>query len=305
MRFTAYAMAPLALLVTLAAAASVLGTGLLQLAGGIVPLHKIISKTTLVLLILSVFPLKRRLRFSWTDLGFAPRAVFFRQVWQGLVLGLLTLLPVLLALYLLDVHVWDTTRHWTAGKVLEKVGLGLFFAMLIAVGEELLFRGMLLSSFRQKMPLGIAIVLCSVYFAALHFLKPSSHIAYADLEWSSGFQLMTEAFANWSNPAILSAFLALLMVGVFLSVLRSRIPQSLGLCIGCHAAWVWQIKISRDLCNVNLQSDFLYLVNTYYDGVIGPLVTVWLTAALLFYWLWSRRRHAACCGGGPKAGAAA
>lgn len=305
-RFAVYALAPLALLVTLAAGASLLDNGLLRLTGDILPLHKLISKTTLVLLILSVFPLKRRLHFSWTDLGFAPRAVFFRQVWRGLLLGLVTLLPVLLALYLLDVHVWDSTRHWSAGKVLEKVGLGLFFAMLIAVGEELLFRGMLLSIFRRKMPLGIAIVLCSVYFAALHFLKPSSHIAYAELEWDSGFQLMMEAFANWLNPAILSSFLALLMVGVFLAVLRSRVPQSLGLCIGCHAAWVWQIKISRDLFNVNLQADFLYLVNTYYDGVVGPLVTVWLASALLVYWLWSRCRYTASCRGGEtKAGSAA
>jgi membrane protease YdiL (CAAX protease family) len=284
-RLAAYTLAPLALLITLAAGASILDNGLLRLTGDILPLHKIISKTTLILLILSVFPLKKRLNLSWTDLGFTPRAIFFRQVWQGLLLGVITLLPVLLTLYLLDVHVWDNTRNWTAGKFLEKVGLGLFFALLIAVGEEMLFRGLLLSSFRRKMPLGIATTFCSLYFAALHFLKSSSHIAYADLQWNSGFQLMLEAFANWLNPAILSALVSLFVVGVFLALLRSRVPQSLGLCIGCHAGWVWQIKISRDLFNVNLQADNLYLVNTYYDGVIGPLVSVWLTLAILGFCL--------------------
>jgi hypothetical protein len=29
----------------------------------------------------------------------------------------------------------------------------------------------------------------------------------------------------------------------------------------------------------------LYLVNTYYDGVIGPLVSVWLTLAILGFCL--------------------
>lgn len=280
-RLVAYALAPLALLVTLAAGACILDNAVLRLTGDVLPLHKMIGKTTLILLILGVFPLKKRLNLSWADLGFAPRAVFFRQIRQGFLLALATLLPVLLTLYALEVHVFDDSRHWTAGKIATKVGSALFFAMLIAVGEEMLFRGLLLGGFRRKMPLGIAITFCSLYFAALHFLKPASHIAYAELQWNSGFQLMAEAFANWLNPAILSALVSLFVVGVFLALLRSRVPQSLGLCIGCHAGWVWQIKISRDLFNVNLQADNLYLVNTYYDGVIGPLVSVWLALAML------------------------
>jgi len=90
------------------------------------------------------------------------------------------------------------------------------------------------------------------------------------------------------NPQIISALLALFVVGVFLAILRSRVPQSLGLCIGCHAAWVWQIKVSRDLFNVNLQADSLFLVNTYYDGVVGPLVSSWLVFALIVYGVWTQ-----------------
>lgn len=290
----AYALAPLALLLTLVAGASLVDNALLLLTGDILPLHKLISKTTLILLILSVFPLKKRLNLSWSDLGFAPRPVFFKQVLQGMLLGLVTLLPVLLALYFLDVHVWDDSRLWTPGRILGKVGAGLFFSILIGVGEEMLFRGLLLSGFRRRMPLCFAVGLGSLYFAALHFLKPSSHVAYAELRWNSGFQLMAEAFANWLNPAIFTAFVSLFIVGVFLSTLRSRIPQSLGLCIGCHAGWVWQIKVSRDLFNVNLQADNLYLVNTYYDGVIGPLVSLWLLSALIVYVLWSRKTTRIC-----------
>ncbi|AMK77392.1 MULTISPECIES: type II CAAX prenyl endopeptidase Rce1 family protein [Methylomonas] len=291
MRWFAYALVPLLVLVITATIASVLGYGLLWVAGDILPLAKVISKTTLILLLLSIFPLKKYLQFSWADLGFAPKAVFFRQFGQGLALGLLTLLPVLLVLYWLDVHIWDDTRHWTAGKIFEKVGLGLFFAVLIAVGEEILFRGLLLGGLRRNMPIVAAVTISSIYYAALHFLKSKSQIAYADLMPSSGLTLMAEAFANWLNPAILSALLALFVVGVFLAILRSRIPQSLGLCIGCHAAWVWQIKVSRDLFNVNLQADSLFLVNTYYDGVVGPLVSSWLALALIVYWVWSKLQN--------------
>ncbi|MDD1622333.1 MAG: CPBP family intramembrane metalloprotease domain-containing protein, partial [Methylococcaceae bacterium] len=95
-RLTAYALLPLALLVTLAACASLLGYGLLYQAGDVLPLAKLISKTTLVLLILSIFPLKKVLRLGWSDLGYAPSRVFFKQMGWGLLLALATLLPVLL-----------------------------------------------------------------------------------------------------------------------------------------------------------------------------------------------------------------
>jgi hypothetical protein len=295
MRWLVYALSPLAILLVTAFLASVLGYGLLRISGDILPLAKVISKITLILLLLSILPLKKYLQFSWADLGFAPKQIFFKQVGQGLALALLTLLPVLLTLYWLDVHVWDDNRNWTPGKIAEKVGLGLFFAMLIAFGEEMLFRGLLLGGLRRKMPVIAAVTISAIYYAALHFLKSKSQIAYADLTPGSGLTLMAEAFANWFNPAIRSAALALFVVGVFLAILRTWMPQSLGLCIGCHAGWVWQIKVSRDLFNVNLQADSLFLVNTYYDGVVGPLVSGWLLLALIVCCLWAKRKMVCSC----------
>lgn len=287
MRGLASALAPLLLLVMLAMLASLLGYAVLKLVGDVLPLAKIVSKITLVLLLLSVFPLKKYLQLSWTELGFAPWPQFLGQAGKGFALSLATLLPVLSILYLLHVHVWDDSRVWTWQIFAGKALLALLLAMLIAVGEELLFRGLLLSSLRRQMPLYAAMFASSLYYAALHFLKSSTPVAYADISPFSGLPLLSEAFANWLNPAIVSAFIALFAVGLFLAVLRSRTGQGLGWSIGCHAGWVWQIKLSRDLCNVNLQADSVYLVNTYYDGVIGPLVAVWLTSVLIGYGLYA------------------
>lgn len=287
MRGLAFALAPLLLLVMLAMLASLLGFAVLKLAGDVLPLAKVVSKITLVLLLLSVFPLKKYLQLSWKELGFAPCPQFIGQVGEGFALSLATLLPVLLILYLLHVHVWDDSRVWTWQIFIGKALLALLLAMLIAVGEELLFRGLLLSGLRRQMPLFAAMFASSLYYAALHFLKSSTPVAYADISPFSGLPLLAEAFANWLNPAIVSAFIALFAVGLFLAVLRSFTGQGLGWSIGCHAGWVWQIKLSRDLCNVNLQADSVYLVNTYYDGVIGPLVAVWLTSVLIGYALYA------------------
>lgn len=279
-RWLSALLIPLSVLVVLAGLASVLSFVFLQLAGDIFPLAKLLSKATLVLLLISVFPFRKILKLSWQDLGFSPTKTFFRQIGLGLLLGLLTLAPVLLLLYASDVHVWDQGKTWTWAKILQKIGLGLFFALLIGVGEELLFRGLLLSYLRRQLPLMLAVAISALFYAALHFLKSKSVIPFAQQNLGSGFELMQEAFANWLNPQIVTAFIGLFVVGVFLALLRSRLPDSLGFCIGCHAGWVWLIKVSKDFCNVNPQSDYLYLVSSY-DGVVGPLVSAWLSLALL------------------------
>lgn len=282
MRYLIIALAPLAWLVLLAMLACLMGFSVLQWAGDVLPLAKVISKLTLILLLLSIFPLKKLFKLSWQDFGFAPYKLFLKQIVRGLFLALITLLPVLIVLYGLDVHIWDQTRVWTLAKVTEKTGLALFFALLIAINEELLFRGLLLSALRRHFSLVMAIGVSSFYYAALHFLKSHSKISLEQQTLVSGFKLMAEAFSNWLNPNIVSALIALFVVGVFLAVLRSRTPQSLGLSVGCHAGWVWQIKLSKDFFNVNPQAEYLYLVSEY-DGVVGPLVSFWLAIAIMLW----------------------
>ena len=283
-----YALFPLVWLLGLITLACVLAYAVLLVLGDVLPVTKLISKITLALLVLSVFPLRPYLALSWQDLGFTPWPQFLRQVRSGLLLGIWTLLPVMVCLYALDVQVWDYARAWTWAKVVEKVSLALFFALLIGLGEELLFRGLLMAALRQKMAVMAAMLISSGYYAFLHFLKPGTQIAYTDLNLLAVWRLIPEAFANWLNPEIYTALIALFAVGLFLSVIRTRVRHSLGVCIGCHAGWVWQIKVCKDLFELNHQSAYLYLVSSY-DGVIGPLVTIWLMAAMLVLIVFARR----------------
>lgn len=289
MKLVAAAILPLAVLMVLIQSAGLLSYGFLKILGDVQAIDKIISRATQILLVLCIFPFKKRLQFGWRDLGFAPLGEFFKQLGKGLVLSLCTLLPVLLTLYLLDVHVFDDSRDWTAGKIAGKIGISLLLALLIAGFEETIFRGLLLTFLRQKMPILAAVFISSFYYAILHFLKSSTSVPYAELRITSCFQLMGEAFANLLNPAIVGALIALFTVGVFLAVLRTYVPQGLGYCIGCHCGWVWQIKISKDFFNLNPRADYQFLVSGY-DGVIGPLVSIWLTLAILAFGFFSWRR---------------
>lgn len=283
-----YSLTPLAILLCFAALSALLSYLFLMMAGDIIQMRKLVSKATQIFLLLSIFPLRHYLKISWADIGFAPKAIFFKQIGYGLLLGLVTLLPIMIALYVLDISVIDQTRDWTTGKVIIRISLALLLAVLISFGEEPIFSGILLAGLKRKMAVGLAVLITASYYAAFHFVKTKTKIAYEELSIGSGFQLMAEAFANVLNPEIISAFIALLVVGMFLAVIRTQFSQSIGICIGCHAAWVWQIKIGKDFFNTNKQSEYSYLVSDYYDGVVGPLVAFWLTLAIIGIFVWKK-----------------
>ena len=288
LNYALYALAPLAILFALVSIACVLSYGILMMAGDVWQLHRMISKITQLLLVLSIFPLRHFLKLSWADLGFAPKAVFFRQMAIGFGVGFLTLLPVFGLLYLLEVQVWDVNKIWTIGSVLKKTGIALLLALLISYVEEPIFRGVLLSSLQQKMAIWAAVFLSAAYYSSLHFFESHTEVAYQDITLSRCFMLFGEAIANWLNPLGFSAFVGLLMVGIFLAVIRSRVSQSLGLCVGLHASWVWQIKISKLFLNIHYDSPYAYLVS-HYDGLVGFLIAGWLMlATLLFLKNWQR-----------------
>jgi membrane protease YdiL (CAAX protease family) len=251
------------------------------------PLRKIITRSTLIFLLLGIYPLMVWLGLSKADLGFARRAAFFKQLLHGLGLGLLTLLPVLMALYALDVYVVDVHKTWGIGKTLKTLSVSLLLALLISLAEEPLFRGVLLAGLGKKTGVRLAVAVSSIYYASLHFLHSKGVVAVESAQWYSGFPMLAEAFANLFSAEIFSAWLALFMVGVFLAVLRTRIPQGLGLCIGCHAAWVWQIKMAKAVFNTDPHAEYAWLVSSY-DGVVGPLVTGWMLLAVCCYWGYGR-----------------
>jgi membrane protease YdiL (CAAX protease family) len=282
-----YLLTPLLVLLAASSLACIVGYFIVQGMDGQLVLSKIISKATQLFLVVSIFPAMAYLKLTKTDLGFAIKAVFLKQIFIGLGLGLISLMPIFIILYVLGIDIVDQSQSWTAGLIAKKTTLSLLLALLIAVFEELIFRGVLLAGLKKNMPVIAAVFISSVYFAALHFLNSKIEIPQHELTLLSGFNLLADAFANVLNPKNASAFLSLLAVGIFLAVLRTQIKESLGLCIGCHAGWVWQIKMNGTIFNTDFNSHYLNLVSSY-NYVVGPLVTGWLGLAIIGYFAFKK-----------------
>ncbi|TRX03630.1 CPBP family intramembrane glutamic endopeptidase [Candidatus Methylobacter oryzae] len=289
-RYIAYSIVPLLVLLAATSTACVLSYLIVLVQDDPSSLRTLITRLTQILLLLSIFPAMAYLNFKKEDLGFSVRPIFLKQLPQGFGLGLITLMPIFMILYALGVNVVDDSQPWDSGLIAKKTILSLLLALLIAVVEESVFRGMLLAGLKKNMPVVAAILISSAYFAALHFLDTRTEISPQDFNIFSGFILLGEAFANIVNPKNASAFVGLLVVGIFLAVLRTQVKESLGLCIGCHAGWVWQIKMNNSIFNTNMNSEYLYLVSIN-NNTVGPLVTGWLGFAIAGYFVYKKLRN--------------
>ncbi|MEY4768590.1 MAG: hypothetical protein RL637_1229, partial [Pseudomonadota bacterium] len=284
-----YLIAPLFILFSLISIACILGYIIIEIFGDFWQLHKIISRITQLLLIFSIFPLRKLLQLTWSELGFIPPKLFLSKMVNGFVLGLLTALPVLGILILLDIQILDQSIHWTLYSLFKKISISLILAILIALVEESLFRGVLFSAIQQKCGAIVAIIVSAIYYGSLHFLETNTVVELSQIHLTTSFILFAEAIKHWLDPSITSALMALIIIGIFLASIRYFIPNSLAICIGFHAAWVWQIKGSQILLNFNPNAEYAFLVNPY-NGIIGILTSGWLISCLLIYFVVSLNR---------------
>ncbi len=119
-------------------------------------------------------------------------------------------------------------------------------ALIVAVIEELLFRGVLLGIFLRAMKPAPAIASLSFLFAFVHFLSPPPLARVPDPEAANaGFILLGQIFSRFADPlSMVSRFSILAMVGVVLAYARYR-TASLWLPVGLHAGWVFGIGIFK------------------------------------------------------------
>jgi membrane protease YdiL (CAAX protease family) len=183
-----------------------------------------------------LWPLLRvlRIRNFRHDLGLVARD---RRGWQRLAAGFLVALGTLLALgaILIFTGVYRMHSHIAYGKLAWMPGT----ALVVAILEEMLFRGALQGAVRKSSGEGFALVSIAILYAAVHFLKPPGHgLEPAAIRWWSGLALLPETFSQFREPALLvGGFSTLLLAGLILGYARDR-TRSLWMPVGLHAGWI-------------------------------------------------------------------
>jgi membrane protease YdiL (CAAX protease family) len=248
------------------------------------PFHRIANRVSLLLLLISLIWLLKYLRVNNREgLGFTlDRRTFLRHAATALGIGVLMMLPVIGALWALDIRVVDPDFIFTPAALGALLLKGLIGGLVVALIEETLLRGAMHSAIERQSGRIAAVLLTAFVYAALHFIGKAK-VPHEEVEWLSGLILIRGALSAFSDPlALIDSFLALFAVGVLLGLVRIR-TGSIAACIGLHAGWVWVITTTREITVRNPDAPLSFLAGSY-DGVVGYLVFAWTLLIILLFW---------------------
>lgn len=251
------------------------------------PVHRVMNRLAMLFALVGLIVLTRRLGLAnRAALGYGlPRGEFLRQLGVGWVAGIGLMLPLVALLLALDVR---QIKPGLDGDLPPLLLGGVVSGFAVAFIEETFFRGALFTAVARTSGVRAAIIAPTLLYAALHFLGGKLRVAAEQVSWVHGFEVLSRLFERYAQPlAFVDSFLALVALGVLLSMVRLR-TGAIAACIGLHAAGVCAIFVLRDTTVVNDQAQFSFLVGQY-DGVIGWAACAWFGVIVAAYGLYQRQ----------------
>ncbi len=207
------------------------------------------------------------------DFGIPKRRDWARLFGAGLIVAVASMLLV----YLIGLFAGVYGVVEVGGDIISELLKIMIGMLLIGVIEEILFRGYILIALRKSLGAAPAVLLSSVLFAAVHFIKPAEP-EFTD-RWYSGFLLFSDLFAKASNtfwPEVCTLF----CMGTVLATL-SHWTRSVYITIGLHAGWVWIMMLFRLFTENQGRLVWLYGPGEWISkGWIGPLMALAVWAAV-------------------------
>ena len=135
----------------------------------------------------------------------------------------------------------NVALHLTAHKVVGGISGAAGTAAVVAMLEEILFRGGIFGGLRRVLYWPFALVISSVVYAIVHFLQRAE--LAGPVVWSSGLVLLPQMLAGFVDfRALVPGFFSLTLAGVLLGLAYQR-TGNLYFSIGLHAGWIFWLKI--------------------------------------------------------------
>jgi membrane protease YdiL (CAAX protease family) len=204
------------------------------------PFHRFVNRSLLMLALAGLWPLLRKLGVrSWASVGLPHPRGHWRSLGTGFAWGFATLALVAAIASLSGARSWNS--NLTPLVFIKGLSGALVSAAVVALMEELLFRGAVLGSLRQFHPWALALLISSGFYALVHFFQhPQSP---NQITWLSGFVTLGRMMAGLVDVQLLiPGFLALLLAGGILGMAFLR-TGTLYESIGLHAGWIFWLKL--------------------------------------------------------------
>ena len=203
------------------------------------PFHRFVDRALLGIALIGIWPLLKSLgATSWRDVGLVSPRGQWKNLGGGFLLGFISL--AVAAGLAIGFGARHLNTQFAPNKIAEKLLGAAATAIVVAILEEILFRGAVFGSLRKVFHWKFALVLSSMIYAIVHFMESARQTG--DMTWLSGLQLlpqMLRGFGDWQ--AIIPGFFNLTMAGMLLGLAYQR-TGNLYFSIGLHSGWIFWLK---------------------------------------------------------------
>jgi len=234
------------------------------------PFHRYVNRSLLVLALIGIWPLMRGLGAkSWHDVGLVKTGGEWQRLSAGFALGFSSLACA--AAIVLAAHGRQWNANLTIARIAGSIVGAAVTAVVVAVLEELLFRGAIFGALRKIWNWRAALLLSSMIYALVHFMQ-SADLA-GPITWHSGLEIlprMLRGFSDW--PVVIPGFFNLTLAGILLG-LAYRKTGNLYFSIGLHAGWIfWRAAYVALTIPVAATNQRLWGTEKLTDGWLAFLV---------------------------------
>ncbi len=243
------------------------------------PFHRYVNRSLLALALIGLWPLLRGLGVSaGRDVGLVKPSGQGRKLSCGFALGFASLAGV--AGVVLTVGAREVNAGVLAGRLVEKASGATLTAAVVAVLEEILFRGAIFGVLRKTFRLPTAVAISSAIYALVHFFsQPKSPV---EIHWTSGLLLLPTMLSGFFDvEKVVPGFFNLTLAGALLALAYQH-TGNLYFSIGLHAGWIFWLKFygffTRDIANANA---WFWGTSKLIDGWLALIVLSFVSLLLL------------------------
>ncbi|HEX6370303.1 MAG TPA: CPBP family intramembrane glutamic endopeptidase [Longimicrobium sp.] len=173
----------------------------------------------------------------WSDVGMPPGFIRWKRFAAAFALGFFSLAAVCAVTLLAGGRM---IKPRSPGELAGQLLGVLATALIVAVIEELLFRGAMFGTLRRAMRWPAALAVSSAVYAITHFMARAENPPAVD--WLSGLRVLPTMLAGMTEVRTLfPALLSLTLAGVILG-LAYQWTGDLSASIGIHAGWIFWLK---------------------------------------------------------------